>query len=367
MAEATGIDKIVEQIVSQVLETHVPHLKDELVRRVLEELPAHMPAAAPGGSSGAGAADLLHVVSSIHAGTTQKEILRSLLDSTSHYSRRAALFVVKGGAAVGWQGQGFANSDDIKDFVLDVNHGAVAEALHSRSAAPGNAANFDSHFISQFGAPTDGQLVVLPLLVKDKIAALVYADSGGENGSLDPVALELVVAATGAWLEVVSLRKLSQRDGTDHDAGGRQDPVPVQTVSSYSDPFAGHAPAYSAGTPAPAAAAASAGAGAGQAGVAALSASPQLSLEDADLHRKAQRFARLLVDEIKLYNQVKVTEGRKNRDLYDRLREDIEKGRSMYLKRYGNTAAAGADYFSSELVRSLAEDDPSLMGANFRK
>jgi hypothetical protein len=89
--------------------------------------------------------------------------------------------------------------------------------------------------------------------------------------------------------------------------------------------------------------------------------------EDSDLHRKAQRFARLLMDEIKLYNQAKVAEGRKNRDLYDRLKEDIEKSRSTYQKRYGNTAAGGADYFNQELIRSLAEDDVSLLGSNFRR
>ncbi len=89
--------------------------------------------------------------------------------------------------------------------------------------------------------------------------------------------------------------------------------------------------------------------------------------EDSDLHRKAQRFARLLMDEIKLYNQAKVSEGRKNRDLYDRLKEDIEKSRATYHKRYGNTAAASADYFSQELIRSLAEDDVSLLGNNFRR
>ena len=92
-----------------------------------------------------------------------------------------------------------------------------------------------------------------------------------------------------------------------------------------------------------------------------------LSPEDADVHRKAQRFARLLVDEIKLYNQVKVAEGRRNKDLYDRLKEDIEKSRATYQKRYGNTVAGGADYFTQEVVRSLAEDDRSIMGANFRR
>ena len=92
-----------------------------------------------------------------------------------------------------------------------------------------------------------------------------------------------------------------------------------------------------------------------------------LSEQDADVHRKAQRFARLLVDEIKLYNQAKVAEGRKNKDLYDRLKEDIDKSRATFKKRYGNTVAASVDYIQAELVRSLAEDDISVMGANFRR
>jgi hypothetical protein len=92
-----------------------------------------------------------------------------------------------------------------------------------------------------------------------------------------------------------------------------------------------------------------------------------MSAEDADTHRKAQRFARLLVDEIKLYNQAKVAEGRRSKDLYDRLKDDIEKSRSTYQKRYGNSVAAGADYFQKEVIRSLAEEDVSLMGANFRR
>ena len=33
---------------------------------------------------------------------------------------------------------------------------------------------------------------------------------------------------------------------------------------------------------------------------------------DGEIHRKAQRFARLLMDDIKLYNQAKVSEGRKH-------------------------------------------------------
>lgn len=92
---------------------------------------------------------------------------------------------------------------------------------------------------------------------------------------------------------------------------------------------------------------------------------PQTSSEDQEVHTKAQRFAKLLVDEIKLYNQAKVTEGRKKKDLYDRLKDDIEKSRAIYRKRYAGTAAESADYFRDALVRILADNDSSLLGANF--
>ena len=72
-----------------------------------------------------------------------------------------------------------------------------------------------------------------------------------------------------------------------------------------------------------------------------------------------------LVDEIRLYNQNKVSEGKQNRDLYQRLKEDIEKSRVTYEKRFGDTLAASANYFNQELIRILADNDIALMGGNF--
>ncbi len=90
-----------------------------------------------------------------------------------------------------------------------------------------------------------------------------------------------------------------------------------------------------------------------------------LSPEDQEVHKKAKRFAKLLVDEIKLYNQAKVAEGKQNKTLFAVLREDIEKSRSTYEKRYSATPAGNARYFDSELVRILADNDASLLGADF--
>jgi hypothetical protein len=378
MAHKNPIDQIVEKAVSQVLESHLPELRKELVRRVLEEVQPHLGGTA--GSAGSGAADLLHAVSAIHAGTTQKEILRALLESTAGYSGRAALFVIKSGSATGWQGRGFDNGDDVKDFSLDVGSRAPAQALQSRAAVSTGAAEMDPRFISQFGAPAEDSVLLLPLRLKDKVAALVYCDAGTSGGGkLEAAALELLVAATSGWLEVASLRKQAAKEGTaEAGAGEKFEAPPVQTVSSFSDPFAGHAPKHAAAAPVPVEEPAMAAEVVAEivstpAAMAAAAAAPatdafaHMSPEDADVHRKAQRFARLLMDEIKLYNQAKVAEGRKHKDLYDRLKEDIDKSRSTYQKRYGNTVAASADYLSSELIRSLAEDDVALLGPNFHR
>ncbi len=99
--------------------------------------------------------------------------------------------------------------------------------------------------------------------------------------------------------------------------------------------------------------------------VAAPSAPPKPTTdEEAKAHNDARRFARLLVSEIKLYNEAKVTEGRINRDLYDRLKEDIDRSRQMYDKRVNPIVAAKFDYFYDELVSSLAEGDASRLGAD---
>lgn len=87
--------------------------------------------------------------------------------------------------------------------------------------------------------------------------------------------------------------------------------------------------------------------------------------EERRLHNDARRFARLLVSEIKLYNEPKVKEGRTNNDLYDRLREDIDRSRQMYDKRVAAPVAARHDYFHQELVNTLAEGDPNKLGSNY--
>lgn len=87
------------------------------------------------------------------------------------------------------------------------------------------------------------------------------------------------------------------------------------------------------------------------------------SISDDTQHEEARRLARLLVTEIKLYNEEKVREGRESSNLYDQLRDDIERSRRIYEERIDDDVREQADYFQEEVVRILAGGDSTALGA----
>lgn len=362
MADNNWIQEMVGRVVSQALESQFPSLREELIRRVLEEIQPNL-----GGAAQPSPKHLLQAIAAVRQASGQKEILSALLDGASQFSSRAALFVVRGGTVVGWQGRGFTRNDDVKNFTLETGGGMSARALEERVAIRGKAEDLDVAFTTTFGAPQDGRVLLLPLLLKEKVAAVLYADAGSEEGGqLDDAALEMLVLSSGLWLEIVALRRAtSTQDSGEAVAAPSAKSEPVESpsaiaasaMSPVAEPVAESEP-----EPAPMAMAAAAAVGTGGAPVA---ASAPANGEDDAVHRKARRFAKLLVDEIKLYNKPKVQEGKQNRDLYERLKEDIEKSRAAYEKRYGSSVAGAASYFDQEIIQNLADNDRSLLGDSF--
>jgi hypothetical protein len=173
MSDNEQLQQIIERAVGQVFAEQMPRLQEQVTQRVMESVPT------PTADNSAVAADtgnLRRIVASIYAGTTQKDILRALLDGGSSQCERVALFVVKAGAATGWQARGFADDEAVKDFSLDMSAAPIAHAYQNRVATPANIAEMDSRFVEHFGRPTNEQLLLVPLVLKDKVAALLYAD-----------------------------------------------------------------------------------------------------------------------------------------------------------------------------------------------
>jgi hypothetical protein len=351
MPRPSEIQSIIEEVVAEVLDTVLPKLRGEIARRATEELELLNPA------RGASPTDLLSgAVTAIQEGTSQSEILRHLLEGTARFAGRVALFVVKGGTVNGWQGIGFEDNDAVRNVSLESSTGLAGEAVQGRSIAAGSITDFDQNFAEMVSAPSQNNCVVLPLVVKDKVAGVIYADGGlSAQGSMDASAMTALTRFAALWLEVNALRK------TGSSAAGSAMPIAMQIEDGQ--------PAYTDSTPGNAMVSTAAGAASSPMAAAAVAtpmAQPSTPAgEESDLHKKAKRFAKLLVEEIKLYNQPKVAEGKQNHDLYDRLRADIEKSRATYDKRYGDSPVAAADYFTQELIRILADSDVSLMGTSF--
>jgi len=244
--------------------------------------------------------------------------------------------VVRGTALAGWQARGFAD-DNIRGLTLDGSKGLAARAIQGRDRVSGAATEFDAAFVQQHGAAADRNAALFPLVVRDKVAAILYCDTGSKAGfPTDFSAIEVLARYTCLWLELAAGKKTSGPQVAESSAPASTSSASARTSST--------------------------------APTASMDAGPEVGNQSADeqeLHKKAQRFAKLLVDEIKLYNQSKVAEGKQNRDLYRVLREDIEKSRATYDKRYGGTPVAPARYFDSEIVRILADNDRSLMGSDF--
>ncbi len=435
MAEQNLRDAV-ERIVGECLANHVEALKTEIVDRACDEFenfaPVDLPPTGPAPLSAAATAstDVLNAaVNSLRDCSTQVDILTSLMDGVSRFAERAALFVIRSGAATGWRAVGLENKDAIKALTLELNTGLAARAYKDRVPAAGSAAEFDPQFESTYGGPAEGtNVLVLPLVVRDKVAALVYADAGMRlDGDLNQSALETLLHCAGMWLEVMAARKgAGGRSEVGNETGHipkfsepppppeervpvyePQTPAPEERVPAYeSKPLAPpeRVPLYQPQAPPPSqdrtgifeptrvpvfepqpamnpeSIFASVDAvtdvqpvvESTHAEVAVMDPNatttfipPNLSPDEEELHKKAKRFAKLLVDEIKLYNQSKVAEGRAQRSLYQLLRDDIDKSRATYDKRYGATAAAAGNYFTRELIRILANDDPSLLGSGF--
>src|SRR5205085_3525518 len=345
MADISQIRSSVEQAVSKRLTSHVDHLRQEVIEQVVRELEPLL--------AGTGAGSPIHraessseilrtTISAIQASTAQAEILKALLEGVSKFTPRTALFVVRGTSLVGWQARGFAD-DNIRGLALDGSRGLAARSIQERNRVAAGASDCDSGFVERNGRPADGSASLFPLVVKDKVAAILYCDAGREPGrSTDYSAVEVLTRYTCLWLELAATKKPGAPSGA--EAG-----VTAQTSNE--------AGARTSLSSAPAVAA--------KAAVGAETRLESLSAEEQELHQKAKRFAKLLVDEIKLYNQAKVAEGKQHRELYKALREDIEKSRATYDKRYGGTPVASAKYFDSEVVRILADNDRSLLGNDF--
>jgi len=357
-----------EAEVARILKERVERLRaglDTLTRGLLEPIPLPRPADLPESAEPSGIArdragsdSLAESVRALAASEDQISLLDRLLEGAAGYYSRVCLFIIRGETAHGWNSVGFPESesgDPAKSLSVSLKENSVLrDAIQSREPVRRDGRKNEIRFLPapRPGDRLPGNALAAPLLVREKVAAVLYADDGGDGRSLnDSGSVEVLVSvASLAANRLALLSRPAPEQATAsadvevripavRDAGGLvagPDPLGIDPLEEDLSPAPPPPP------PSP--------------------GLENLTPEERLLHEDARRFARLLVSELLLYNEDLVILGRKQRDIYSQLKQEIDRSRQAYEQRVASSVSAAVDYLKEEMVRTLAGGDPTVLG-----
>ena len=88
----------------------------------------------------------------------------------------------------------------------------------------------------------------------------------------------------------------------------------------------------------------------------------RLPAEQQELHRRANRVAKVSMQDIRMLRPNDVKTGKEHKDLCHRLRDDIERAHKEYDRRFQAILGHPVDYFYDWMVEILADGDPGALG-----
>jgi multidrug resistance efflux pump len=271
-----------------------------------------------------GASELLSAVRAIDEASSLTEALAATVRGAALESPRVALFIAHGATLQEWPVDGVPSVDAGPIRSDGREAGFLADVLRRGEALSIDGTNGRS--APAFAGLSPGRrAIAVPFVLGGRAVAVLYADEGSDGQPL------------ASWLETVQIL-------------GRHATSVVAALTAVRTARAlrliGGAAADGSGPMAPAS-------------MSMAGASANANEDDA---QSARRYARLLVSEIKLYNEGALRMGRERRDILQRLKPEIERARRLYDERVAPTIHARDTYFQEELVQTLADGDRSLLG-----
>jgi hypothetical protein len=242
----------------------------------------------------------------LDAAQTLSSLLTALADRAALLVSRSALLVVRAGTLRGWAVRGL----DQEAASIEVSRGdrtPAARAAISGTVETSTSDEVGAHVLAPRDAGRIG--IAIPIVVDRQVVAVLYGDDADARQvpSAWPERLEVLARYAGRCLESLTMRRMPELM-----RAGAADRARAQ-MAQHDD-------------------------------------------------ESAQRYARLLVAEIKLYNETALEEGRRERDIMRRLRPQIERAQALYNERVPAEQRARTTYFEDELVRTLAGGDRALLG-----
>ncbi len=321
----------------------------------------------------------VEAVRGLDQAATQVDVLHRFLDECRKHCSRAALLVARGGSIGAWKAVGFSghggDDDAVRQIALPLTEGGLLAKLMTGTAVRLPAVNDISTLLRALKV---ADAVAIPMVVREKISGALYADAVlGEEENFDPDALALLTYLAGLVVDRLASRKLKPAPALrvpepvkkpepagmwmNEEAAAVEELSPSAEVGAAPEPAPPpprpdvrprETPAASIVTPAIPMPEPSRRLGGPLAA----------AVSSDERQEEARRFARLLVSEIKLYNERAVLEGREGGNIYQRLKDDIDRSRQMYDERIPDDVRSSTNFFQEELVRILADGRPEALG-----
>ena len=148
-------------------------------------------------------------------------IATALVEVVSGFAGRCALLIHRDGRLVGSRlsvplggsiGGSMEESQQNGFGELDVplaDAAALAQVVASREpvVADGSAASFSASVAELLGLGPQDRVFLFPLVLRDKVPAVLIADAGPDGVAVERAAIELLVSMAAAWIEAVGTRK----------------------------------------------------------------------------------------------------------------------------------------------------------------
>ena len=279
---------------------------------------------------------LVEAVRAMDRARSLSEILDTLASWAGREASRAGVLLVRGGQLRAWRFVGFDGAlDDASAFELPLEEaGIIADAVRTGEAAFGDSGH-DAAVPSFAKLPPGSEMLAVPIPMAGHVVAVLYADQAANEAARDghrdspvvwPAILEVLARHATRCLEATTAFRAAQ------------------LVTEWPETSA----------------ALSGSQAVSEGGVE--SATSASGLKRGDEDEAARRYARLLISEIKLYHEPEVIAGCRDRDVAVRLGGAIARARVLYERRVPVEVRSATDHFHAELVRTLANGDPSLLG-----
>ena len=268
-------------------------------------------------------------VKEIAAATNQLVLIGSMIDGIQCFCDRAVIFLLRDDKLVGWKGKGFSGhggqieDDDLKKVFFSLSANTVLRnVIERKKSYMGDPICKPDDFLiyNRLGGGKPKKILVLPFFVKGKPQAVIYADSLADTPINDKV-IEILATVGELSLDMLPIRQKvlakikTQEFIEEPDAEVRFIEQPDEQEKT-SAPVKANDP---------------------------------------------ERYARVIITDIILYNKKVVEDGIKNRNLYEVLKETLLQAKELYMRR-----SSDLRYFEEQMVKILAKGDRQVLkGYNF--